>query len=81
MKQLFLLFTFICIILSCESNKIADRELLTIDWILLAPKPIVCVRLDTTNKEILYNLISVNDSCSYEYMTGYIKLNLPDTIK
>ena len=81
MKKIFLLFTFICIITSCESNKVTDREIDTIDWILLSPKPITCVRLDTTDKEILYNLTYSNDTCSYNYMTGYIRLDLPDTIK
>ena len=57
------------------------KEELTMDWLSDAPKPITCLPLDTTDNKILYLLVHSNDSCSYEYITGHVKLNLPDTIK
>lgn len=76
-KKLILLFTFI-VITSCESKKIAEREILAIDWILLVPKPVVCYPYDMNRDGTIYFLVNAERGT---YMTGRIKLDLPDTIK
>jgi hypothetical protein len=55
-----------------------SREELAIDWIFLAPKPITCYPYGHTIQGTTYTLIN---SEAGVYMTGPIKIALPDTIK
>jgi len=58
-----------------------SNEELTWNWIHSARKPIVCVKLDTNGDGAMY-LLHTGDSLNrYEYTTGYVHLNLPDTIR
>lgn len=72
------IITYIGYIANKSMDKLSN-EALAIDWIFKAKKPIVCYPYSTDAMNCtIYTLIDANSGV---YMTGRVKLALPDTIK